>query len=132
VSYRIEVGEQHGVRPANIVGAICNEAGLETKDIGRIDIQRKHSIVELPAEFSETAWEALQNCWVSGQQLKIAFVGADDAPPARDKAQPRNHANFRKHKPPAAFQHAKKKKKAKSADKDKGKPKWTKKAKPTE
>ena len=37
-TYRIEVGHAHGVKPANIVGAIANEAGLESRYIGRIDI----------------------------------------------------------------------------------------------
>jgi ATP-dependent RNA helicase DeaD len=37
-SFRIEVGHDHGVKPANIVGAIANEAGLEAKYIGRIEI----------------------------------------------------------------------------------------------
>ena len=37
-TYRIEVGHQHGVKPANIVGAIANEAGLESRYIGRIGL----------------------------------------------------------------------------------------------
>ena len=32
-TYRISVGHQHGVKPANIVGAIANEAGLESRFI---------------------------------------------------------------------------------------------------
>ena len=36
--YRIEVGSKHLVTPSNIVGAIANEANLEAKHIGRIDI----------------------------------------------------------------------------------------------
>ena len=34
-TFRIEVGHMHGVKPANIVGAIANEAGLESRYIGR-------------------------------------------------------------------------------------------------
>lgn len=49
-SYRIEVGHSHGVKPANIVGAIANEAGLESRYIGRIDIQDDYSILDLPAD----------------------------------------------------------------------------------
>ena len=37
-TYRIEVGHQHGAQPGHIVGAIANEADLESRYIGRIDI----------------------------------------------------------------------------------------------
>jgi len=39
--YRIEVGRCHGVQAGNIVGAIANEAGLESKFIGNIDINQE-------------------------------------------------------------------------------------------
>ena len=38
-TFRIEVGHAHGVQPGNIVGAIANEADLESRYIGRIDIR---------------------------------------------------------------------------------------------
>jgi hypothetical protein len=47
-TYRIDVGHAHGVKPANIVGAIANEAGLEARYIGRIDIHDDYSTVDLP------------------------------------------------------------------------------------
>ncbi|MEB2316344.1 MAG: DEAD/DEAH box helicase, partial [Xanthomonadaceae bacterium] len=47
-TYRIAVGHVHHVKPGNIVGAIANEAGLESRHIGRIDIREDHSFVDLP------------------------------------------------------------------------------------
>ena len=47
-TYRIEVGHDHGVKPGNIVGAIANEAGLDAKHIGRIEIFEDHTILDLP------------------------------------------------------------------------------------
>ncbi|MEP6899249.1 MAG: DEAD/DEAH box helicase, partial [Rhodanobacter sp.] len=38
-TYRVEVGHEHGVKPGNIVGAIANEAGLESQFIGRLSIR---------------------------------------------------------------------------------------------
>ena len=43
--YRIEVGHIHEVKPGNIVGAIANEAGLRSPQIGRIEIRDQYSIV---------------------------------------------------------------------------------------
>ena len=48
VGYRIEVGQRDGVTPREIVGAIANEAGLEGRYIGRIEISEDHSCVDLP------------------------------------------------------------------------------------
>ena len=46
--FRLEVGHGDKVGPGNIVGAIANEAGIESRYIGRIDIQNDHSFVDLP------------------------------------------------------------------------------------
>ncbi|MCI2261737.1 DEAD/DEAH box helicase [Xanthomonas indica] len=78
-TYRIEVGHQHGVKPANIVGAIANEAGLESKYIGRIDIHDDHSILDLPADMPRELLTHLKKVWVSGQQLQMRKLD-DDAP----------------------------------------------------
>src|SRR5690242_10374547 len=47
--FRIEVGRTHGVEPRNILGAIANEAGLDARNIGRIELFDDYSTVELPA-----------------------------------------------------------------------------------
>ncbi len=47
-TFRLEVGHAHGVKPGNIVGAIANEAGLEGRHIGHVDIHDDHSFVDLP------------------------------------------------------------------------------------
>src|SRR5699024_10503216 len=69
--YRIDVGRSHGVKPANIVGAIANEANLNSNAIGRIDIFPKFSTVDLPEKMSSAAINHLQTVWVAGRQLDI-------------------------------------------------------------
>lgn len=69
-TYRIAVGHKHQVRPANIVGAIANEAGLESRWIGRIDIREDHSYVDLPPGMPAETLAHLQNVWVAGQRLR--------------------------------------------------------------
>ncbi|MPS35534.1 DEAD/DEAH box helicase [Stenotrophomonas acidaminiphila] len=78
-TYRIEVGHMHGVKPANIVGAIANEAGLESRYIGRIDIHDDHSVLDLPAEMPADTLQHLQKVWVSGQQLRMRRVEPGEA-----------------------------------------------------
>ncbi|MBO9663590.1 DEAD/DEAH box helicase [Dokdonella sp.] len=74
-TFRIEVGHAHGVKPGNIVGAIANEAGLDSKHIGRVDIQDDHSYVDLPSGMPPEIFKHLKKVWVSGQQLRITRGG---------------------------------------------------------
>ena len=86
-TFRIEVGHAHGVKPANIVGAIANEAGLESRYIGRIDIRDDHSLLDLPEGMPSDMLVHLKKVWVSGQQLRIHRIGEDagEAPPRKFK-----------------------------------------------
>jgi ATP-dependent RNA helicase DeaD len=72
--FRIEVGHDHQVKPGNIVGAIANEADIESKYIGRISIYDDHSTVDLPEGMPKELLYTLKKVWVSGQQLKISSL----------------------------------------------------------
>lgn len=76
--FRIEVGLMHDVRPGNIVGAFANEAGLDGRQIGRVDIKEDHSFVELPIGMPQDVFKDLKKVWVCGQQLNISRVNASD------------------------------------------------------
>ena len=79
-TYRVEVGHAHGVKPGNIVGAIANEAELESRYIGRIDIHDDHSILDLPEGMPPEILSHLQKAWVVGQQLRISRWDGSHAP----------------------------------------------------
>ncbi len=72
--YRIEVGYDHGVKPGNIVGAIANEAGLDSKMIGQIEIFDDYSVVDLPSGMPKEVHQDLQKAWVCSQQLKLSSM----------------------------------------------------------
>lgn len=93
--FRVDVGLNHGVKAGNIVGAIANEAGLDSQYIGRIELFDDHSLVDLPVGMPETVFHELKKAWVCGQRLNIARLNA--APPkaskppkgkSKDKAKP--------------------------------------------
>ncbi len=75
VRYRLAVGHAHGVKPGNIVGAIANEAGVDSRNIGRVDIREDHSLVDLPAGMPRAILVHLQKVWVVGQPLRITPEG---------------------------------------------------------
>jgi ATP-dependent RNA helicase DeaD len=77
-TFRVEVGYDHGVKPGNIVGAIANEANIESKHIGRIEIFEDHSLIDLPEGMPPETMAHLKGVWCAGQQLRITRDG--DAP----------------------------------------------------
>jgi ATP-dependent RNA helicase DeaD len=68
----------HQVQPGNIVGAIANEAGVEGRHIGRIEIHDDHSFVDLPAGMPKEIFRDLQKVRVRGAELRISRVNAPD------------------------------------------------------
>ena len=74
-TYRIEVGHDHGVKPGNIVGAIANEAGIDSKHMGRIQIHDAHSTIDLPEGMPADVFMDLKSVRVAGQKLNIAIEG---------------------------------------------------------
>jgi ATP-dependent RNA helicase DeaD len=85
-SFRIEVGSAHGAKAANIVGAIANEAGLDARYIGKIDIQEQYTTLDLPSGMPKELMSHLKSVWVSGQQLRISLVGAKSGAAAHGDA----------------------------------------------
>ena len=79
--YRIEVGHVHGAKPGNIVGAIANEANINSKHIGAIEIYDNFSTVDLPAGMPGETRDVLNGTRVAGQRLNIREWS--DTPPKR-------------------------------------------------
>lgn len=73
--FRIEVGNVHGVKPGNIVGAIANETGIDGNHIARIRIEETYSTVELPAGMPKELFQELKKVRVAGQRLNISSMG---------------------------------------------------------
>ncbi len=93
--YRIEVGNNHDVRPGNIVGAIANEAGIDSQYIGRISIFDSYSTVDLPDGMPKEVFSDLKKVWVSGQKLNIStFTGeVSEAEASSDKPTGKGRGN---------------------------------------
>jgi len=72
--FRIEVGHKDRVLPGNIVGAIANEAGIDSKDIGRINIYDDYSTIDLPQGMPEEIFRDLKKIWVVGKTLNISKI----------------------------------------------------------
>jgi ATP-dependent RNA helicase DeaD len=107
-TYRVEVGRSHGIEVKNIVGAIANEAGIESKDIGRISLQDDYSTVDLPEGMPKDLFQQLRKVWVGNKQLEISVVNSHDASEApnsdshrkpRRSGKPRSRARDKSRRP---------------------------------
>jgi len=90
--FRLEVGRRNQVKPGNIVGAIANEAELESQYIGEIEIRDGYSTVDLPADMPKQVMSILKKTRVAGRPLEISvFDGRGDAD---DYVEPKSKKSF--------------------------------------
>lgn len=69
--YRIAVGRAHQVRPGDIVGAIANEADIDSQFIGQIVLHEQFSTVDLPEGMPQEVFQHLKQVYVRSQKLQI-------------------------------------------------------------
>jgi len=70
--YVVQVGYSDGVKPGNIVGAIANEADIESRYIGHIEIYEDFATVDLPSNLTNDALGKLGKTRICGQRTDIA------------------------------------------------------------
>ncbi|MEE2729487.1 MAG: DEAD/DEAH box helicase [Pseudomonadota bacterium] len=82
--FRIEVGRRSGIKPRDIVGAIANEAGIESTFIGDIILRDEFSTVDLPSGMPKELFNQMKKIRVRGTPIRITRYGkeAPDATPA--------------------------------------------------
>ena len=64
----IGVGRNDNVRPADLVGAIANEAQIDSRELGAIDIADRFSLVEIPEAIAEQVIKALKRTTIRGKK----------------------------------------------------------------
>jgi ATP-dependent RNA helicase DeaD len=67
----IGAGREAGIRPADLVGAITNEAGIESWAIGAIQIGERYSLVEVPEEIATEIMAALRATKIKGRRVTV-------------------------------------------------------------
>jgi ATP-dependent RNA helicase DeaD len=67
----IGLGRRAGIRPADLVGAIANEAKLNSKDIGHIDIADQFSLVDVPDDAAQNVILALRGATIRGRKVIV-------------------------------------------------------------
>jgi ATP-dependent RNA helicase DeaD len=68
---RIDVGKEHSVRPADVVGAIAGEAKISSALIGAIKIHDDYSLAEIPEHVAEQVVTALKRTKIRGHKVNV-------------------------------------------------------------
>jgi hypothetical protein len=72
--FRIDVGHVNDIKPGNIVGAIANEADLDSQYIGHIKIHDEYSTVDLPKGMPKATLEILRKARVAGRPMNLRLM----------------------------------------------------------
>jgi ATP-dependent RNA helicase DeaD len=67
----VGAGRERGIRPQDLVGAIANEAGLNGRQIGAIEIADRFSLVEVPEASADHVVSALRGRTIKGKKTTV-------------------------------------------------------------
>jgi hypothetical protein len=81
----LDAGRVNGVRPADIVGAIANEAGVPGHAIGAIDIYERFSFVEVPVEYRDQVLERMTRTTLRSRPVRLRIATPDGSSRARER-----------------------------------------------
>ena len=70
----MNVGEEMGVAPGDVVGAILGETGLPAKTVGTVDIRERHLFVDVAAEHANSIISKLNRTRIKGNKLKVKLA----------------------------------------------------------
>ena len=67
----IGAGRQAGIRPADLVGAITGEAGIQSGSLGAIEIGDRSSYIEVPETLADDIVEAIKATTIRGKKIPV-------------------------------------------------------------
>lgn len=79
----VNVGSRDNVRPGDLMGAIANQAGISSADVGKIDLRESHAVVEVSSAVADKVIETLTGTMIRGRR---AIARRDEERPARSAA----------------------------------------------
>jgi ATP-dependent RNA helicase DeaD len=67
----VGAGREAGIRPGDLVGAITGEAGINSRELGAIQIADRFSLVEVRAEVAGDVIRALRGTTIMGRKVTV-------------------------------------------------------------
>ncbi|MCA1624220.1 MAG: DEAD/DEAH box helicase [Acidobacteria bacterium] len=96
-----DIGRNHRIGPADIVGAIANEGNVPGKAIGAIDVYDRFTLVDVPSEYVQQVVKGMGNTRIRSQKANIRLAAPHEISedkPRRDKPTKGKDKGFKKDK----------------------------------
>jgi ATP-dependent RNA helicase DeaD len=77
----VNVGARDGARPGDLVGAITNQGGITSEDVGKVEVRESHAIVEVSPAVADGVIERVTGTTIRGRR---AVVRRDEQRAPRD------------------------------------------------
>ena len=93
----LAVGKRDGIRPADVVGSIANEANVPGREIGPIEIRDDVTYVMIPNRYVDQVLQKVRHKRFRGRALNVRVANANA--PANDRPKKPAFGKFIKKKP---------------------------------
>jgi len=102
VRLSMALGKRDGIRPADVVGSIANEAGISGSEIGPIEIRDEITYVSIPLRYRDDVLAKLGGTRFRGRPVNLRVAGPEG--PAREKPRydPKPAGKFQRDERPRA------------------------------
>lgn len=74
VRFILNAGKAQGIRPGDIVGAIAGEADIPGRDIGAIDIQERHTFVDVAEKHADKVFKRMKQFRMRQHRLTLKYA----------------------------------------------------------
>ena len=71
VRMQVNIGFNEKISPSNIVGAFAGESGIPGNVLGQIQIENKHTFVDVPKEFANVVLEKMAGAQIKGKRVIV-------------------------------------------------------------
>ncbi len=76
VRMQVNIGFNEKISPSNIVGAFAGESGIPGNVLGQIQIENKHTFVDVPKEFANVVLEKMSGAQIKGKRVIVEVAKA--------------------------------------------------------
>ncbi len=73
----VNIGFNEKISPSNIVGAFAGESGIPGNVLGQIQIENKHTFVDVPKEYANVVLDKMAGAQIKGKRVNVDIAKAD-------------------------------------------------------
>ncbi len=96
----VSVGARDNARPGDLVGAMANQGGISSSEIGKVDVRESHSVIEVSANVADALIERVNGTTIKGRRAVVRRDEGVERAPRGDRKPPREDRGAPRGGPP--------------------------------